>query len=171
MKTQKERGCISLAEVTYVYDASDKVLGRLASHVAKQLLSTAKAGNGARVIIVNAEKAVVSGKKTKVLRDYKSKRELNHPRKGPFFPRMPDKILKRTVRGMLPYQRTSTGRTALKNLRVEIGTPSNLSGDLPDGHEWGESSSFDRGLPNNFVTLGDISKALGADTTRFGGDE
>ena len=75
------------------------------------------------------------------------------------------------VRGMLPYQRTSTGRTALKNLRVEIGTPSNLSGDLPDGHEWGESSSFDRGLPNYFVTLGDISKALGADTTRFGGDE
>ena len=65
MKTQKERGCISLAEVTYVYDASDKVLGRLASHVAKQLLSTAKAGNGARVIIVNAEKAVVRGKKTK----------------------------------------------------------------------------------------------------------
>ena len=58
-----------------------------------------------------------------------------------------------------------------ENLRVEIGTPSNLSGDLPDGHEWGESSSFDRGLPNFFVTLGDISKALGADTTRFGGDE
>ena len=69
MKTQKERGCIFLAEVTYVYDASDKVLGRLASHVAKQLLSTAKSGNGARVIIVNAEKAVVSGKKTEVLRD------------------------------------------------------------------------------------------------------
>ena len=57
-----------MAEVTYVYDASDKVLGRLASHVAKQLLSTAKAGNAARVIIVNAERAVVSGKKTEVLR-------------------------------------------------------------------------------------------------------
>jgi len=171
MRTQKERGCIFLADVTYVYDASDKVLGRLASHVAKQLLSTVKAGNGARVIIVNAENAVVSGKKTEVLRDYKSKRELNHPRKGPFFPRMPDKILKRTVRGMLPYQRTSSGRTAFKNLRVEIGTPSNLSDDLPDGHEWGDTSSFDRGLPNNFVRLGDISKSLGTDTTRFGGDE
>ena len=171
MRTQKEWGCVSLAEVTYVYDASDKVLGRLASHVAKQLLSTAKSGAGARVIILNAEKAVVSGKKTEVFRDYKSKRDLNHPRKGPFFPRMPDKILKRTVRGMLPYQKSSSGRIALKNLRVEIGTPTNLSGDLPDGHEWGESSSFDRGLPNNFVTLGDISKALGADTTRFGGDE
>ena len=53
-----------MAETTFVYDASDKVLGRLASHVANQLLSTAKAGDGARVIIVNAEKAVVSGKKT-----------------------------------------------------------------------------------------------------------
>ena len=47
----KGTGCRYLAETTYVYDASDKVLGRLASHVANQLLSTAKAGDGARVII------------------------------------------------------------------------------------------------------------------------
>ena len=159
-----------MAETTYVYDASDKVLGRLASHVANQLLSTAKAGDGVRVIIVNAEKAVVSGKKTEVFRDYKSKRELNHPRKGPFFPRMPDKILKRTVRGMLPYQKSRSGRIALRNLRVKIGTPTNLKGDLPDGHEWGDTSKFDRGLPNSFVRLEEISKSLGADITRFGGE-
>ena len=108
---------------TYVYNAEDKILGRLASIVAKKLISAKKAGEDTRVIIVNAEKAIVSGKRTSVMSDYRAKYELNHARKGPFFPRMPDQILKRTVRGMLPYQKNSSGRNALRALRVEIGTP------------------------------------------------
>ena len=146
---------------TFVYNAEDRVLGRLASVVAKQLISAKKAGEDTRVIIVNAEKAIVSGKRSSVLSDYRAKYELNHPRKGPFFPRMPDQILKRTVRGMLPYQKNSSGRNALKSLRVEIGTPSDLSGDLPDGCEWGDSTKIDRPLPERFVRLGEISKELG----------
>jgi len=151
-----------LAEVTtFVYNAEDKILGRLASTVAKQLLSAKKAGDDTRVIIVNAEKAIVSGKRSSVMSDYRQKYELNHARKGPFFPRMPDQILKRTVRGMLPYQKNSSGRGALKALRVEIGTPSDLSGDLPDGCEWGDDSKIIRPLPERFVRLGEISKELG----------
>ena len=146
---------------TFVYNAEDKVLGRLASVVAKQLISAKKAGEDTRVIIVNAEKAIVSGKRSSVLSDYRAKYELNHARKGPFFPRMPDQILKRTVRGMLPYQKNSSGRSALKSLRVEIGTPSDLSGDLPDGCEWGDLTKIDRPLPERFVRLGEISKELG----------
>ena len=146
---------------TFVYNAEDKVLGRLASVVAKQLISAKKAGEDTRVIIVNAEKAIVTGKRSSVLSDYRAKYELNHPRKGPFFPRMPDQILKRTVRGMLPYQKNSSGRNALRSLRVEIGTPSDLSGDLPDGCEWGDSTKIDRPLPERFVRLGEISKELG----------
>ena len=146
---------------TFVYNAEDKVLGRLASVVAKQLISATKAGEDTRVIIVNAEKAIVSGKRTSVMSDYRKKYELNHARKGPFFPRMPDQILKRTVRGMLPYQKNSSGRAALRALRVEIGTPTDLSGDLPDGCEWGDSSKIERPLPERFVRLSDISKELG----------
>ena len=146
---------------TFVYNAEDKVLGRLASVVAKQLISAKKAGEDTRVIIVNAEKAIVTGKRSSVLSDYRAKYELSHPRKGPFFPRMPDQILKRTVRGMLPYQKNSSGRNALRSLRVEIGTPSDLSGDLPVGCEWGDSTKIDRPLPERFVRLGEISKELG----------
>ena len=146
---------------TFVYNAEDKVLGRLASVVAKQLITAKKAGEDTRVIIVNAEKAIVTGKRSTILSDYRAKYELNHPRKGPFFPRMPDQILKRTVRGMLPYQKNSSGRNALRSLRVEIGTPSDLSGDLPDGCEWGDSTKIDRPLPERFVRLGEISKELG----------
>ena len=146
---------------TFVYNAEDKVLGRLASVVAKQLITAKKAGEATRVIIVNAEQAIVPGKRSTILSDDRAKYELNHPRKGPFFPRMPDQILKRTVRGMLPYQKNSSGRNALRSLRVEIGTPSDLSGDLPDGCEWGDSTKIDRPLPERFVRLGEISKELG----------
>ena len=125
------------------------------------MITAKKAGEDTRVIIVNAEKAIVTGKRSTILSDYRAKYELNHPRKGPFFPRMPDQILKRTVRGMLPYQKNSSGRNALRSLRVEIGTPSDLSGDLPDGCEWGDSTKIDRPLPERFVRLGEISKELG----------
>ncbi|MDP6900114.1 MAG: 50S ribosomal protein L13 [Candidatus Thalassarchaeaceae archaeon] len=156
---------------TFVYNAEDKVLGRLASIVAKQLLQAKRAGEDTRVIIVNAEQAIVTGKRTSVMSDYRAKYELNHARKGPFFPRMPDQILKRTVRGMLPYQKNSSGRSALKALRVEIGTPTGLSGDdLPDGCEWGDSSKIERPLPERFVRLGEISKELGVDSSRWSGE-
>ena len=156
---------------TLVYDATDRILGRLASLVAKQLISAHKAGREQRVIIYNAEHAVVSGPKTRVLANYDTKYKLNHARKGPFYPRMPDQILKRTVRGMLPYQKNSSGRAALRDLRVMIGKPSNLSGDeLPDGHAWGDTGPIDRPLPLKFVRLGEISSSLGVDASRWEGE-
>ena len=156
---------------TLVYDATDKILGRLASLVAKQLISARKAGREQRVIIYNAEHAVVSGPKTRVLANYDGKYKLNHARKGPFYPRMPDQILKRTVRGMLPYQKNSSGRGALRDLRVLIGKPSNLSGEeLPDGHAWGDTGPIDRPLPLKFVRLGEISSSLGVDASRWEGN-
>ena len=156
---------------TYVYDADGLVLGRQASTVADLLLKSTRAGNSDQVVIVNAEKAVVSGKPKSVFATYHDKYALNHARKGPFFPRMPDMILKRTVRGMLPYQEKSSGRRALRNLRVEIGCPSHLSGDLPEGHEAGDDSKIRRDLPMRFVRLGDISANLGAPAHRWNGGE
>ncbi|MFL2493266.1 MAG: 50S ribosomal protein L13 [Candidatus Thalassarchaeum sp.] len=153
---------------TLVYDARDKILGRLASQVAKQLISARKDGREQRVIIYNAEHAIVSGHRTQVLSRYDKKYKLNHPRKGPFFPRMPDQILKRTVRGMLPYQKNSSGRGALRDLRVLIGRPTNISEeDLPEDHAWGDTDSIERPLPLKFVRLGEISSSLGADATRW----
>ena len=155
---------------TLVYDATDRILGRLASLVAKQLISARKEGREQRVIIYNAEHAVVSGPRTRVLANYDGKYKLNHARKGPFYPRMPDQILKRTVRGMLPYQKNSSGRGALRDLRVMIGKPPNLSGDeLPDGHAWGDTGPIDRPLPLKFVRLGEISSSLGVDASRWEG--
>jgi len=75
------------------------------------------------------------------------------------------------VRGMLPYQKKTSGRNALRNLRVIIGCPSHLSGDgLPDGHVMGDMSQLTRALPLKFVQLGKISENLGAPMSRIGGE-
>jgi len=83
-----------LAETTFVYDADGLVLGRLASTVADILLKSSRSGENNQVVIVNAEKAIVSGKPSSVFATYHEKYALNHARKGPYFPRMPDMILK-----------------------------------------------------------------------------
>ena len=147
----------------WVYDATNQILGRLSSHVAKVLLSAKREGRDERVIVVNAGEAIVSGSRDAVLSNYRHKVELNHPRKGPFFPRMADQILKRTVRGMLPYQKNSTGRAAFRNLRVVTGCPHHLAGDdLPEGTQRGDLSGISRPLPERYVKLAEISKSLGA---------
>ena len=105
-------------ETTYVFDANGLVLGRLASATADILLKAAREDRDDKVIIINAEHAIVTGRPRSVLNTYHAKYKLNHARKGPFFPRMPDMILKRAVRGMLPYQKKSSGRRALRNLLV-----------------------------------------------------
>ena len=133
-----------------ILDASGCIMGRLASHAAKSLL------NGDEIHIINAEKAVISGNKDSVAGEYVEKRQLNHPRKGPFYPRMPHLMLKRAVRGMIPYQKPR-GREAFKRLRVDIGKPSSV-GDA-------KVETVDKTKMNDstkYVSLGDISKILGA---------
>ena len=146
-------------------------MGRLASASADLLLKAAREHRDDKVIIINAEKAIVSGRPRSVLNTYHKKYELNHARKGPFYPRMPDMILKRAVRGMLPYQKKSSGRRALRNLRVEISCPAHLAGDLPEGHQHGDLSKIRKGMPERFIRLGDISADLGAPTHRWDGGE
>jgi len=99
-----------------IIDATDAILGRLAARVAKKLIS------GEQVIIVNAEKAVVSGTPRKICEKYLEKRKRGSAHHGPFYPRYPDRIVWRTIRGMLPYKKPK-GRAALKRLKVYTGQP------------------------------------------------
>lgn len=133
-----------------VINAEGLVLGRLASQVAKKLLK------GEEVFIVNAEKSLVTGSKVALLKEYMHKRERRGFRKGPYFPRRPDLIMKRTVRGMLPYQKPN-GRKAFKNLRVYIDVPKEL-----EGQKFETIESASTVGTASFVKLGDISKALGS---------
>ncbi|MCK4614526.1 MAG: 50S ribosomal protein L13 [Thermoplasmata archaeon] len=110
-----------------VFNAEGMILGRFASHIAKLLIENQKAGKDEEIIVVNAEKAVIVGSKDTILKRYHFLRDVGSQRKGPYFPRMPDRILRRTIRGMIPYQ-TPKGRTAFKRLKVYLGVPREFNG-------------------------------------------
>src|SRR5512137_2729907 len=135
-----------------VVDATGLVLGRLASVTAKSLLA------GEEVKIVNAEKAIITGSKDYIFSDYGQARARGHKERGPYFPRRPEMILKRTVRGMLPYK-MQRGRDAMSRLRVYVGVPRELKGlqfDQPAAAKMRLASN------NKYVELGSLSKRLGA---------
>lgn len=109
-------------------DASGKTLGRFASEVAKILRGKHKTsftphvdcGDG--VIIVNAEKIVVSGDKEaqKLYRHYTG--HIGGLREIPYRvmkERKPTYIVQRAVQGMMP--KTKLGKTQLKRLRIFAG--------------------------------------------------
>ncbi len=133
-----------------IINADGLILGRMSSAIAKELL------NGEEIIVINAEKAIVTGRRKMILAEYKKMRELTHPRKGPIFPRMPDKILKRTIRGMIPYQ-TPRGRKAFKNLKVYIGIPKEYENQKVESIEIAAGAAASQYLP-----LIEVSRFLGA---------
>ncbi|MEM0379554.1 MAG: 50S ribosomal protein L13 [Nanopusillaceae archaeon] len=138
-------------------NAEGHVLGRLASHVAKLLLE------GNEVHVVNSEKIVITGKWKVVLQEWKHKvLERGDWIKGPFYPKRPDRIFRRVVRGMLP--KNTRGRNALKKLRVYIGIPEELSNvqflTFKDSLITEKIKNSKRKIW--YVELGTLSKHLGA---------
>jgi large subunit ribosomal protein L13 len=94
----------------------------MCSHVSKLLLQ------GNRVVIVNAERAMLSGNRYRTIDSYKEYLSINsvtNPIHGPFHPRRPDTILSKMVRGMVP-KRKSGGISAFKRLRVYMGVPKEM---------------------------------------------
>jgi large subunit ribosomal protein L13 len=135
--------------MTAIIDASGATLGRLGTNAAKRLLK------GEEITVVNSEKAIISGKKPTIKKIYKQKREVGTYRKGPFYPRMPDQIVKRTIRGMIPYQ-TPHGRSAFKKLKCYIGIPKEFEGKKFEKIVEAEKQ------PVDFITIEELSKFLGA---------
>jgi large subunit ribosomal protein L13 len=133
-----------------VIDAEGLILGRMASVVAKRLLE------GERIDIVNAEGAVVSGKRLQVIKERKEFLEVGGPTKGPFHYRKPNAIVRRTIRGMLPH-RKPRGRDAYSRLKVHIGVPRKLGGVEAESIE---VAHVDR-LRGRYITVGEIAKNIG----------
>ncbi|MBI4257367.1 MAG: 50S ribosomal protein L13 [Thaumarchaeota archaeon] len=144
---------MSKSSAQLVVDASGQIVGRLSSNVAKHLLS------GQKVVIVNAEKALFSGDKTMIVREFRKQLELGgavHPKYGPIHPRRPDTILTKTVRGMLPRRKPS-GMQAFKRLRVYVGVPDTYASATKTGFD---NAKAMKPLPF-YVTLGEIASEIG----------
>lgn len=106
-----------------VINAEGHVAGRLATYIAKTLLEKPNI----RIIVVNAEKLVITGDEKMVIEWFKRRMSewrthYNPEKAGPKVPRRPDRVFKRIVRGMLP-KKGEAGRWALKRLRVYMSIP------------------------------------------------
>ena len=99
-----------------ILDAENAIMGRLSAYAAKQALL------GNKISIVNSEKTIISGSKSDVVERYFGQRNRGTPFKGPFIPRMPDRFLKRALRGMLPYK-SGRGKEAYANIKCYISIP------------------------------------------------
>lgn len=133
-----------------IINADELILGRMASIIAKRLLK------GEKIIIVNAEKATLSGKLKSKVREAKEFLEVGHPRKGPFHYRRPDRIVRRTLRGMLPYKQPR-GKQAYKRLKVFIGIPD----ELKDRKMETLTDAQAKKLTCPYFTLGEFAKDIG----------
>jgi large subunit ribosomal protein L13 len=133
-------------------NAQGLIVGRLSSIVAKKLLE------GDEITIINAEKAVITGSKASTFMEYKQTVDRGTKEKGPYFPKRPDTILTRTIRGMLPYK-TQRGKDATSRLKVYVGTPTEFAGQPSVTLE---KASSDRLSSFKYIELGELSKKLGA---------
>ncbi|HUS79213.1 MAG TPA: 50S ribosomal protein L13 [Patescibacteria group bacterium] len=134
-----------------VIDAEGLILGRMASIVAKRLL------DGERIDIVNAERAIVSGRRLQIIKERKKFLVVGRSgRKGPIHYRKPNAIVRRTIRGMLPHRKTR-GIEAFARLKVHISVPEALESaeaeSLPEAH-------VER-LRGRYMTVGEIAKNIG----------
>ena len=137
------------APVTLV-NAEGLIVGRMCSKVAKRLL------NGEEVIILNAEKAVFSGKKKSKVLEAHIFLEVGAPRRGPFHYRRPDRFLRKAVRGMVPFKQPK-GKNAYKRLKVFMGIPL----EFKDQQMITFTEASSANLKGPHFTLGEMAKEIG----------
>lgn len=128
-----------------VFNAENAIVGRLGSLVAKELLK------GNEVIVINSEKALVSGDKNLIVQKItQNRRRGGTSLKGPKISKLPDRLLKRMMRGMLPWN-IQKGRDAYKRLKCYTSRQS-------EGIQVTKEVEYKK--PNKFIAISEISKLI-----------
>ena len=132
-----------------VYDGTDAVFGRIASVVAKDLLK------GHSVDLINCDKIIVSGDKKKFAEKIMVKRQMGRGGsiKGPKYPKLTDRLVKRMIRGMLPRDRMK-GQDAYRRLKCYIG-----EGELKE-NELKTAIKVEHKKPMKYSTIKEIMRLL-----------
>ena len=129
-----------------VIDATGSILGRIASYAAKQSLL------GKEVVIVNCEQALLTGRKKNVIGEYQLARKRGGASlKGPFFPKSPERVMKRTIRGMLSYTQ-QRGLDAFKRVMCY--------NNVPKEYENANKITLVREIKTRTMTLAELEKVI-----------
>jgi large subunit ribosomal protein L13 len=133
-------------------DATNLIVGRLGSYAAKQALL------GHAVNIINCEKAVMTGTREFITEKYHYRiREVGQPQKGPFISRLPDRFLRRQIRGMLPHKK-ARGAAAWKRIMCYVGVPEEFKGKKLQTLDWANRKHRNT---MKITTVQDICRAIG----------
>lgn len=100
----------------HVFDATNKILGRFCSQIAKKALL------GDYIVVINAKDAIISGSKRNIHEEFLAKLNITtatNPLRGPFHERRPDTFMRRVIKQMLPRKKIR-GKEALKRVHVFI---------------------------------------------------
>ena len=139
MKTTFMANAANIERKWYVVDAAGQTVGRLAAEVAKVLRGknkptfTPHVDTGDFVIVINAEKAVFTGKK---LTDKMYFRHSGYPggttftAAGKLMEKAPEKVIEKAVRGMLPKNRL--GAQMYRKLNVYAGSEHPHAAQTPE---------------------------------------
>lgn len=128
-----------------VIDGKNAVLGRLASYVAKEALK------GENIVVVNCEQVIITGNKRSTKEFFEKKKgRVGSGQKGPKHSLTSEKIVKRTIRGMLPNHRKGRGKVAFQRIRCHHG--------IPKEFEDVKKISGKREIKTKFIYVKDISK-------------
>ena len=107
-----------------IIDGYGAIFGRLCSFAAKKALE------GNEIIIVNSEETIMTGNKKDIIRKYDILRKKGgHSQKGPKYSKIPYRMLKRGIRGMLPDFRKGQGKQAFKRVKCYDDIPENLKAE------------------------------------------
>ena len=127
----------------YVVDATGKILGRLASEIARLLRGKQKpifqpnVDTGDNVIVINAEKVMLTGVKEETKTYWVASRYVGHSRKIPYRKmkeKHPARIIEMAVKGMLPHN--ALGRKSYHKLHVYSGAEHNHHAQKPEAYEF-----------------------------------
>jgi large subunit ribosomal protein L13 len=129
----------------YIVDAEGQTLGRLASRVAHVLRGkhkpqfTPSIDTGDFVVIINAEKVVLSGNKLEDKIYYRASQRpgnLKRATAGTLLNKHPERILEEAITGMLPH--TTLGRSQARKLHIYAGEKHDHAAQLPQPLDFGK---------------------------------
>ena len=135
----------SKMETIYI-DATMGVVGRIASYVAKKVLLRHE------VVIVNCNEAIVTGPRQALIKTYQVKLSYGGTsQKGPYGSKVPERMLRRAVRGMLPWPK-SRGREAFRIVKC--------FNEVPFEYKDKKMLSFKKEMKGKYLTLKQLSKLI-----------
>ncbi len=143
-----------------LYDATNKILGRFCSLIAKKALL------GEYIVIINAKNAIISGNKKDIHEKYLAKLKIStatNPRRGPFHERRPDTFMRRVIKQMLPRKKLR-GKEAIKRVHIYI---SDIPGRFKNRYQKlipNEINNVDKkrlSYYNRYITLENLCQRIG----------